>query len=595
MITLIGGPMIPVHGRSDMPAIQRRAARLWTPVVIGFLLLAVLTSIPGESGPSERASVANTPALSSVIFSTSTALTSNVFAANITIDPGVTLTTNGFSLVAAGTFDNLGSMVTGPSSGTSYPDSYGGSGGGADSATYCSTAEDGYATEVPGGAVSCANTTNGGPGSTPTPPNLNSSLVANWFGTGIQSYLSGASGGGIGGTDLSQGGPGAHGVYVQASTLVAGAIGAAGGPGSGTCSGIGLTGGGGGGTILLAFGAGGLMAGTYNVAGGAEALTCDGTHWSGHGGSGQTLTLSYGSSPPVPVNGGPPVLGSITFTFSTNLTSEILADNVTVDPGVMLTTNGFGVIASNLFDNEGTVVGGVAPLNEYPDSFGGSGGGSSSATYCADTEDGFSTSAPGGSATCSANGGSGSTPISPTVTPALVATWNASGTANYLSGARGGAIIGAFPGGAGAAGVFIEASTLVAGDIAAQGQPGTGTCSAIGLSGGGGGAAVLLVYGQGGLTSGDYNVSGGAGAGSCDGLVSSGSGGSGQVLTLESNGSSPGTGGTGPNHSPSGTRGEFLGLSDVEWYIVLAVVALGASAAAAVTFHSRRHRTSPPK
>jgi hypothetical protein len=418
--------------------------------------------------------------------------------------------------------------------------------------------------------------------------------VATWFGTGIQNFLSGAPGGGIGGTDLSLGGTGALGVYIQASTLVAGTIWTAGRQGNGTCSGIGLTGGGGGGTILLAFGAGGLTAGAYNVSGGAEVFTCDGTHWSGAGGSGQTLTLSYGNSPPVPANGGPPMLGSITFTFSTNLTSGILAVNVTIDPGVTLTTNGFGMIVSNLFDNKGMVAGGAAPLNEYPDSYGGSGGGSASSTYCADTEDGFSTSVPGGSASCSVNGGSGTTPAAPTVTSSLVAAWNTSGMASHLSGARGGAIIGAFPGGVGAAGVFIQASTLIAGDISAQGQPGMGTCSGIGLSGGGGGGVILLVYGAGGLTPGNYNVSGGAGALTCNGLASSGSGGSGQVLALESNASNPGKGGTGPNYNQGGTTAQFLGFSDVAWGIILAVVAVGVFISAAVVVRKRRRRTLPP-
>ena len=102
----------------------------------------------------------------------------------------------------------------------------------------------------------------------------------------------------VGGSD---GGSGAFGIYIQANKIIAGTINAAGQNGGMLGSGGG--GGGGGGTILLAYGSGGYVEGTYNTNGGLGGLAGPNGGAGGSGGAGQVLTLNYGSSPPVAVEG----------------------------------------------------------------------------------------------------------------------------------------------------------------------------------------------------------------------------------------------------------------------------------------------------
>jgi len=238
------------------------------------------------------------------VISSDVSLSSDLAATNLTIDPGVTLTTDGFDIFVSDVFDNRGTISTGFDSTGSQPYSSGGSGGGSQSLAYCSLDENGSSTLVTGGNLSCSNAANGGNGSTPVAPSLGSALIQSWYSGGLPSYLAGAGGGGVAG--YLSGGAGAFGLYLQASTLVAGNISAVGQAGSGTCSGIGLTGGGGGGVVLLAYGPGGFLSGNDSVAGGAPAPSCSGLVWSGAGGSGQYLPWDYGAAPPIPTTLIPP-------------------------------------------------------------------------------------------------------------------------------------------------------------------------------------------------------------------------------------------------------------------------------------------------
>jgi hypothetical protein len=240
-------------------------------------------------------------ASASVAFAANTTLTGDLFAHNVTIDTGVTLTTNGYAIVVTGTFDNYGTVLAGfaPSGGTRS--SYGGSGGGAESYNYGAYAQNGSRTHAPGGIrntsyVPLSSNASAGSGGTPAPPPLTRTLLRHWFFSSVD-HLAGASGGAISGQIAA--GQGSYGVYLQARTLVAGVINTEGQNGGGTCSGIGLSGGGGGGAIVLAVGPGGLTTGTYVDAGGSAAPSCAGNAWSGSGGAGQVAVFAYLYHPPV--------------------------------------------------------------------------------------------------------------------------------------------------------------------------------------------------------------------------------------------------------------------------------------------------------
>jgi hypothetical protein len=270
------------------------ALRMTAALGVGALLLLTL---PVEGRASGAGNLAASP-LSDLTISASQRLHENLTGRDITIDPGVTLTTDGFSIFASGTIDNKGSIVTGSAPDRAYPLSYGGSGGGAQSLTFCPYDRNGFYTLVPGGRLSCTNYESGQQGRTPLAPVVTSAEISSWLSLGIRNYLSGAGGGAV--AHYIPSGDGGFGVYIQAKTLVAGRIIATGQPGQGTCSGIGLSGAGGGGVILLAYGSGGYTPGHYYTGGGAGAPNCDGGLQSGEGGSGQALEFAYGGKPPVP-------------------------------------------------------------------------------------------------------------------------------------------------------------------------------------------------------------------------------------------------------------------------------------------------------
>ncbi len=263
---------------------------------LGILALMLLT-IPVVAHASGSSNLAASP-LADLTISASQRLHENLTGGNITIDRGVTLTTDGFSIIAAGTFDNMGTIVTGSAPDRAYPTSFGGSGGGAQSLSFCPYDRNGFYTMIPGGRLSCTNYESGQQGGTPSTPVVTSAEIASWLSHGIRYYLSGAGGGAI--AHYIPSGAGGFGVFIRAQALMAGRIVAVGQPGEGTCSGIGLTGAGGGGVILLAYGRGGYSPGRYFVGGGAGAPNCDGGLQSGQGGSGQVLQFGYGGEPPVP-------------------------------------------------------------------------------------------------------------------------------------------------------------------------------------------------------------------------------------------------------------------------------------------------------
>jgi hypothetical protein len=203
---------------------------------------------------------------------------------------------------------------------------------------------------------------------------------------------------------------------------------------------------------------------------------------------------------------------STTITISNNeiLAADLYCNNLTVDPGVQVVTAGYNIYCQGVVDNEGTIVTGSSPFGNFPLSYGGSGSGATMPEATSRVAAlGYATSAPGGMP-CQyphCPGGEGASPPLPRLRGTSLEAWRTAGMTLFLAGAAGGAIPTA-RGGAGAYGLFISGSRIVAGTIEAEGAGGrSGTDGE--YSGSGGGGTVILDYGTGGYKPGSYLVGGG--------------------------------------------------------------------------------------
>lgn len=236
-----------------------------------------------------------------IVYASSTSLTGTVTATNmIYVESGVTLTTEGYSLIAGSLVTNQGTISAGSISGSggsspeSFTSSYSGSGGGGGGGKSSGTGTNGGSTTVSGGTGGTSGN-NGRGGTTPSAPSLSQSLV-DTISSSPTTYLNGA-GGGSGGNSGGTGGSSAYGIYIQGAQIIAGTITAT-GSGGGTASGSGGGGGGGGGgSILLAYGTS-LTSGTYTLSGGTGSSGVSHAGSGGNGGAGQALTFKY-TTPPI--------------------------------------------------------------------------------------------------------------------------------------------------------------------------------------------------------------------------------------------------------------------------------------------------------
>lgn len=247
-----------------------------------------------------------------IVFNKSTTLTGDVnVAGNIIVEGGVTLTTDGYSLIAGGSITNFGTIRAGLDNGGSYSSSYGGSGGGGGGAYYdpfypnVAGSPGGSTYGTPGGAgginaSASSNGANGGNGGTPDRPALSNAQIQSWYGNGIQNYF---AGGGGGNTGTYGGGDGSYGIYLQGNKVDGGTVFANGANGGEETSG----GGGGGGVLLIAYSGSGYTSGLYNITGGAggSGFSLEGSTGGsgGNGGNGQVLIYNY-TTPPIQVCSG---------------------------------------------------------------------------------------------------------------------------------------------------------------------------------------------------------------------------------------------------------------------------------------------------
>ena len=244
-------------------------------------------------------------------YTSNTTLTGNIYADNITIDSGVTVTENGHYMYATNTFDNLGTITGGTDSnilggkgsndsaggsGSSITTSYAGSGGAGGAGA------DGEAGGSGGSTLAAGGASNSSSGSTPSAPTMSSSLAESML-SNVTKYLSSAAGGG-GGTSVqdTMGGNGSNGVYgvaIGGNKVIAGTINTDGGSGKAAVSppntnyGAGGGGGSGGGAILIVYNSS-YTAGSYTYSGGSGGAGGGGADeygdGGGSGGSGQVIT-----------------------------------------------------------------------------------------------------------------------------------------------------------------------------------------------------------------------------------------------------------------------------------------------------------------
>ena len=226
---------------------------------------------------------------------------------------------------------------------------------------------------------------------------------------------------------------------------------------------------------------------------------------------------------------------NLTIIIESNITlkSNLTGANITIAPGVTVTSDGWNIFANGSFCNYGVIITGTTPMGSYPLSYGGSGAGAQSQSENAGDSSGFSTLAPGGkgSSSNSIPGGNGATPyLKLNSTPENVFSyWYRNNFSNFLSGA-GAQSLNGLPYSAGSYGIAICAHSIYAGRIIASGENGSGTGSGTGLIGGGGGGVLFLSYFDNISLENKCNVSGGHGVYSLNDESSSGNGGNGQIV-----------------------------------------------------------------
>ena len=301
-------------------------------------------------------------------------LNQTLYATNLLITNGSILNSNGFSIIVSGCLRNDGTIFSGynVNSSVNLTQSVGGSGGGglALSQTYPSYAENGYSTIVSGGGSQVIDVNNnvvnkGYPGNSTGPEAISLLTIKNFYSSGIQKYITGVAGGCAesGGSVFAKGGDGGYGLFIEASSIIAGNINTAGqnGAGSGTGSGVGLAagGGGGGGSVIILYSQN-LVNGTYYINGGGSTcvsgLSGYPTIIGGEGGSGEVIIDQYSGLPPIPIvlgiNANPASslnnYGNVTYTYSIYNHSLSSGSN-NVGPAELTYREAFDPETGNLF------------------------------------------------------------------------------------------------------------------------------------------------------------------------------------------------------------------------------------------------------
>lgn len=217
---------------------------------------------------------------------------------------------------------------------------------------------------------------------------------------------------------------------------------------------------------------------------------------------------------------------------SMTLHSNLVAGNLTIDNGLTINTNGYGIYVAGNFvaesdtfysDNASAYTGG--PGASATSSFGGSGGGGGAYPGTVGGYVGGSTLAAGGTSPGFSPGNPGSVPSNAVISNANIITWYTGGFQNYLEGAAGGAggeqACGGCGFGAGKEyGLFIQASNIIMSGTSVYLNGGAGRggdCSGGGGGGGGAGAGKAIIAYNGIYASPTWNANGGSAGYGCSG------------------------------------------------------------------------------
>ena len=215
---------------------------------------------------------------------------------------------------------------------------------------------------------------------------------------------------------------------------------------------------------------------------------------------------------------------NIVISSNSTLTGDIICNDFTINSGITLTTNGYNIYCNGNFINNGTINCGLRQIYQnFNNSYGGSGG--ASGEWYNSNYNGYNTLVLGGQSA----GASGSSPIIPTLTNSDIVNFYNKGMVNYLCGASGNVVNTSK--GYGSYGLYIQAVSIIAGQINTTGQEGFANSNGsrgFYTGGGGGGGSIIFAYGSGGYTAGSYNLNGGIGS-NANGITA-GSGGSGIII-----------------------------------------------------------------
>lgn len=250
------------------------------------------------------------------------------------------------------------------------------------------------------------------------------------------------------------------------------------------------------------------------------------------------------------------VTWNVLLTGTITLTNTLLAHDIIISAGSTVTTNGYSLIATNAIINDGNILAGTIPNNgagattantpgfngiSYLSSYGGSGGGGGcgfSSPNNFNGGNGGNTIAPAGLGGIN-NGGcaatAGSLPAPPSLTNKFISA-TAFNPTIFLAGAGGGGGGSGGgdggSGGGGSYGILLQANSIYAGTINANGLPGAPAPTSGGGGGGGGGGIIIIAYNS-FYTAGTYNVLGGGGGISSTGGSGGANGGNGNVMTYQ--------------------------------------------------------------
>ena len=223
-----------------------------------------------------------------------------------------------------------------------------------------------------------------------------------------------------------------------------------------------------------------------------------------------------------------------------HMCGSLYANNLNISSSGVLYTDGYNIYLAGVFDNKGQVYTGNVETFIKPISYGGSGGGARANNG---SEGGFGspTLVNGGMGTTKIHAQNGSSAKMPLLDNSLLQALYSSGFNNYLAGTRGQPysflsftpnFCLRLPGGSGSNGLYLQANSIIVGNISSNGGNGAYNTQYHIYTGGGGAGSIILAYSGSNITAGNVTTLGGKGGYSNKTIYSGGNGGAGNVYNF---------------------------------------------------------------